>query len=683
MADRKRIVQINPFTGDVTTLIDLDDGVTYAAVNNTFQIQQGARGQALAQRSGRYGGADIASEQHENDKLSWQALVRGNTTDEVLENCEAMLIATERAVYDTFIEWRAKSASRSSFYAIRGPAEFELTHESIRLDAAKAEYVNVTFPIEPLARGAMYTQDIPTTNLPATWVIGAENLVTNPAFEGNATTGYTAYNGGTATVTITSSTSAPHAGTYGCRVQRTASTGNSGIQTNVPVVGGGTYTFGGWVRPSSATMGGDQITVNVDFLDGSSTYMSTQQVSIPWTATNTWQRVSLTVEVPAGARTAACYFIANGITNGDYFDVDQVSFVVGSDDTYFDGATSGCSWRGTANASVSVNPTLGKGIDGTAPALMDVAFRHTTTGAPLWALFAWCKKPTTPLSSSVAPFGLIEAETAEEYYTFTPVTSDATWHNSAGFTATVTTAGSAGATFIVDPSTMEPDDFTRSTIDIEVWARIKISNTLLSPRITMCAFPSYPGGGFWAGNPTFGPPQYTPEYGAFGKIIQNLPSATNTKFRPVRLGTLTFPVDKANPVKWTVALQFLWANSSSSTIGLDYLVMVPARRRACSRSGVPGASADYYPAYIASNADTNKIIRSDLSGLAAAGTGTFVTTPGMGGSTIEPQAGDTSLFVWPSNLVPDDPQAINSEHIVAWPNPTGKLYITPRYYLVR
>ena len=111
--------------------------------------------------------------------------------------------------------------------------------------------------------------------------------------------------------------------------------------------------------------------------------------------------------------------------------------------------------------------------------------------------------------------------------------------------------------------------------------------------------------------------------------------------------------------------------------------MVPARRRACSRSGVPGASADYYPAYIASNADTNKIIRSDLSGLAAAGTGTFVTTPGMGGSTIEPQAGDTSLFVWPSNLVPDDPQAINSEHIVAWPNPTGKLYITPRYYLVR
>ena len=105
-------------------------------------------------------------------------------------------------------------------------------------------------------------------------------------------------------------------------------------------------------------------------------------------------------------------------------------------------------------------------------------------------------------------------------------------------------------------------------------------------------------------------------------------------------------------------------------VWLDYLVLVPARRRACTRTGV--ALDATYPDYIASTSDTNKLIRHDLSGLVASGSGAFGPDAGMGGSTLEPThqprpeigtlGGAFDLLVWPSSVVPDDPGRVVDRH---------------------
>ena len=474
---------------------DLDDGQDYAAVNNTFAIQQGGRGQSLAQRSGRYGGADVANEQQENDKVTWQALVRGSTSDEVIAACEAIFVATERANYDLALEWRAGSVLNSTFFPLRGPAEFELSHEAIRLEAGRAEYVTLTFPVAPLVDSALLTTTLASHTQPT-------------------------------------------------------------VVTTLP----------------------------------------------------------------------------NSL--------------------------------------------------GTAPNRMDVAFRHSGGTAPAFCLLGWTRRPTAPLASSVAPFGIIEGES----YTGTPATwsTSGTYTNyrgTAGIKTTVSGAGSASALYAVDPSTMEPDEFTRNTIDIEVWARIEIDAGVTSPRLTLSLEPST--------GTNFGAAQYTPEYGSVGKLLVNKPSS-GAKFRPVRLGTLTMPVDTAHPLVWNVKIAASWAGGSGA-FGLDYLVLVPARRRACTRTGVTLDGS--YPKYIASTSDTNKLIRHDLSGLVASGSGSFGPDLGMGGSTLEPThqpsaidnslGGAFDLVVWPSSVVPDDPAASTTDMTVSHTGVTGKVYVRQRHYLVR
>ena len=481
-------------TSLVEVVKDLDDGVDYAAVNNTFAIQQGSRGQALAQRSGRYGGADVASEQQENDKVTWQALVRGSSTDEVIGNCEAILVATEKSSYELAVEWRPGSALNSTFFPLRGPAEFELSHEAIRLESGRAEYVTLTFPVAPLVDSTLLTNTIASHTQPT-------------------------------------------------------------VITTLP----------------------------------------------------------------------------NSL--------------------------------------------------GTAPNRMDVAFRHSGGSAPAFCLLGWARRPTTPLSSSVAPFGIIEAETGGNLSTWSSSGTYTNYRGTAGIKTTVSAAGSASATFAVDPSTMEADDFTRGTIDIEVWARIEIDAGVTSPRMTLSLEP-------FAGT-NFGAAQFTPEYGSGGKLLVNKPSS-GAKFRPVRLGTLTMPVDYGQPLKWNVKVAASWAGGSG-VFGLDYLVLVPARRRACTRTGVTLDSA--YPDYIASTSDTNKLIRSDLSGMVASGAGAFGPDAGMGGSTLEPThdtspvfqstGGAFDLLVWPSSVVPDDPVASTTDMAASHTSVTGKVYVQQRHYLVR
>ncbi len=311
-------------------------------------------------------------------------------------------------------------------------------------------------------------------------------------------------------------------------------------------------------------------------------------------------------------------------------------------------------------------------VPGSAPALATLQVRATGgSAAPVWALVGWTKRPGTPLSSSVAPFGIIEAETYTSVATWAKTLADSNYSGSDGVRTTTSGAGSASAQYAVDPSVMQPDDFTAGTVDIEVWARLELAAAVVSPKIVLSLEPN--------AGASFGASQYSAEYGATGKLL-TVPSS-GTRFRFVKIGTLTMPVDTAQPLKWNVKVAASWAGGSSGSFGMDYLILVPARQRAVSRCGV--ANDGYYPQFIPSTSDTTKQIRADLSGRIASGTGNKGPHTGLGGSPLELPPGPVDFVVKLSSLVADDPSSSAASEQKTHGLTSGLIRVRPRWFYGR
>lgn len=311
-------------------------------------------------------------------------------------------------------------------------------------------------------------------------------------------------------------------------------------------------------------------------------------------------------------------------------------------------------------------------VPGTAPALATLEVRASGgSAAPVWALVGWTKRPGSPLASSVAPFGIIEAETYTSVATWAKTLADSNYSGSDGVRTTTSGAGSASAQYAVDPSVMQPDDFTAGTVDIEVWARIELAATVVSPKLVLSLEPN--------AGASFGASQYSAEYGATGKLL-TLPSS-GTRFRFVKVGTLTMPVDPAQPLKWNVKVAASWAGGSSGSFGMDYLILVPARQRAVSRCGVENDG--YYPQFIPSTSDTTKQIRPDLSGRIASGTGNKGPHTGLGGAPLELPPGPVDFVVKLSSLVADDPSSSTASEQKTHPLTSGLIRVRPRWFYGR
>lgn len=311
-------------------------------------------------------------------------------------------------------------------------------------------------------------------------------------------------------------------------------------------------------------------------------------------------------------------------------------------------------------------------IGGDAPAIANVTLRtNGGTSPPVWALFGWCKHPTvSPLASSVAPFGIIEGETGTSLTTWS-VAADANSRGGSRLVATgLSGAGSASASYVVDPSVLDADDFADGEIDVEVWGRLTIGSTLVSPRVVLSLTPDAGSG--------FGETVYT-EFGSSGKALVTPTTGGNYM---VRLGVLTMPVDKAQPVKWRIKVDYTWAGApGTGTAGLDYLLTVPAKSRACSKTGVSNDSV--FPKFIASTADTSKTIRGhDLFGLVGSAALNQGRDSGLCGSLIEFPPGDVDLLLKLSSLVPDDPVAGTVAEQLAH-TVTGSVTVFPRVFLAK
>ena len=312
---------------------------------------------------------------------------------------------------------------------------------------------------------------------------------------------------------------------------------------------------------------------------------------------------------------------------------------------------------------------LGSAVTGNAPALATVSL--TTSGGtspPIWAMIGWTKRPGSPLASSVAPWGIIEAETGTSLSGWAS-TAVGVYRGGNGLQVTTSGAGTASALWAIDPSVMQPDEFTPGEFQCEVWARIRVGNTVVSPKLILSLEP-------FTGT-TFGGAQYSAEYGSSGKLLTL--GAGATVERPVKLGTLSLPVDTVAPLKWNLRLQGSWAVGSSGVLGIDYLWLVPARQRALSPSAKPNDSA--YPDFIGSTAATTKLIRSDLSGRVASGAGNLGRDAGLGGSLIELPVGTVDLMVMLSSVVADDPTVDASTMQLSHTGVTGSVRVTPRVWL--
>jgi hypothetical protein len=313
---------------------------------------------------------------------------------------------------------------------------------------------------------------------------------------------------------------------------------------------------------------------------------------------------------------------------------------------------------------------LSSAIPGSAPAVANVTLRtNGGTNPPIWAMFGWTKRPGSPLASSVAPFGIIEAETGTSLSGWASA-ADANYRGGNGLKVTAAGSGTATAMFALDPSVMDIDDWALSDIDIEVWARVDLASSLVSPKVTLSLQP-------FAGT-AFGGEQFTAEFGSVGKALTK--PASGSAFRPVKLGTLSMPVDKAQPLKWNMKVAAAWATGSTGNFGLDYLWLVPARQRALSPTSKPNDAA--YPDFIASTSDTQKRVNGgDLSGWVASGAGNFGRDSGLGGSPIELPVGNVDLLLKLSSVVPDDPTSDTTSEQVSHTGVTGSIVVWPRFWL--
>jgi hypothetical protein len=194
--------------------------------------------------------------------------------------------------------------------------------------------------IEQTCPGIVNTNYTDGTSAIATTIT---NLFTNPQFE-TATAG-------TAVSNCTNSRPSgmtPHTGTY---ILRGTCTNTSLAQLTLAamtVAPGDVITFSAYVRCNSGR------TVRLAIKDASS---SDYWTGLPVVADGNWQRHSFTFVVPVGVTSVRPTFWrdgGSGAANGDLLDVDSTMWTIGRDNfDYFDGATNGGAWTGTAHASTS------------------------------------------------------------------------------------------------------------------------------------------------------------------------------------------------------------------------------------------------------------------------------------------------------------------------------------------
>lgn len=267
------------------------------------------------------------------------------------------------------------------------------------------------------------------------------------------------------------------------------------------------------------------------------------------------------------------------------------------------------------------------------------------------------------------PFGVLEAE---QFMWNSGATLSVTANGSAsaGNVAGFTANGSAQTIdfgVVVDPNLLVPDDASEGTVTVEFFARfLRDTDTVRSCALWKMPF-DLPGTTY----------QSYGEHGADGVTFGD--DTTDNVFRLERLGTLTFPVDVDNPVRWVVGFDYSIDGVNLDAHGIDYLLCAPIRSRFVTPTGrdVPV----WWPTVAV---DQDRFVLSDGSGLVGfAAEKNSTPWASVGGRLLTVPAG---RFVWAHKIadqIPGDSSMASASSETNALTTTVHFAITPRWAMLR
>lgn len=672
MADRLRAVTLD-VGGRPTVLLDLNDMANLFVVADSFSVTPGQKSQISAASDRRYGGSRQVGETNENAVVAWTILVKGSTPVECTSRVEQVLAVLER-MPGFLLEWRPEGHSVSTFLEPRATATWRPTLRWAQLLGAASMAVEVSWPVAPLARGLpmdivdQFTADTrgdygydAGSSAGEQWTGGALVGVGTLTSERRAVHTARGYSSVSPCVQIQATPGATVTGfKAGVVIKRMSAT--TYIEAYVTDDGShsvlGLSKVAGGVRTALAAT----VTLPARMTTGSSVWVrgridDTAVVaevftSAPGAMTTPQASVSATL-----AGTDLITFAGAGLTGRVWVPQDAAATIR--------------EWRSTPFWLARTLPELlswQTPIPGTAPALADVTITHSGgTAPPAFAVLGWAGRATAGLARP--PFGVLEAEDAGNLSGWAGA-SDATGRGGAILAdASSSSSKTYTAAWLVDPATLAPDAFDHE-LAVEVWARVGLASTIVAPTMTLSVRPE--------DGVAYGAEGYSEEWGTAGRPLT--PTTAAKAWRLTRLGTLRLAVDPLRPRRWLLWIAAQLGAGSSGFLGLDYVVLVPARQRACSPSGVPRDGS--YPAFLASTAQVAKTLRADLSAVTAQPPKHGHPDHGLGGELLELPPGNVDLAAKLSSLVPDDPTVDASTEQLSH-SCVVQMSVTPRWLLVR
>lgn len=675
MADILKAVTLD-IGGRPVVSATFDDQLSIFVTRSTFKITGPAKTPIQSTPDRRNAGSRQVGETTDNGSISWTNMIVGSSQDDCIERVEALIAQAEETQGKRLIEWRPDGSSRTSYYEIRGTYGWMPLYDWAPFAGSGVMSVELTVPIAPLARGLpLDILDIFTVDTRGDYTYDSGAAANEEVTGGELK----------AAANLSTENRAIHA----ARGYQYADNQQTAKYTPGATITG--WKSGVVLKRISAT------TYLETYIEDNGTNSILKIDKVVASARTTLNSTNLPARVKNGTAFWIRARIEGNLITPEYFTATPTPMsapawnltwtLAGGDIATFGAGVKGAPGRvwipktaGAAcdeyavepytyrNATLPTSLPLGGTVPGDAPALADVTVTPSGgAAAPIWALLAWAKTPVAGLAQ--APLGIIEAETAGNL---------AGWAIEAnafarGGKALIDKAAAATDTYTasweIDPSLLAADAF-QSEVAVEVWARVTLANTIVTPTLTVSTRPQ--------DGTSYGSSRYTDEWGSAGKLLVT-PSAGEA-WRFLRLGTLRLLVDTTRPRIWLLWLSGSVGAGTSGAWGVDYLMLVPASSRACGPSSKPNDGT--FPPFVSSTAETSKVIRCDLSATVAKPPAYGHPDHGLGGQLLEIPPGEVTLVAKLSSLAPDDPTSDATTEQLAH-SATVHAAVTPRWNLFR
>jgi hypothetical protein len=665
MPELLRIVEFDA-QNQVAVIKDVHDAVNYHRERGSFNFTPGPRLQAAARSAIRYAAGQVVSESHDNGQVTWTTQVTSTSYDDALAKMSTLIAEIESAagMSNRFLEWRPEgaSASKTSYFRIVGPGTWAPSYDWAVWRGAKTITFNVAFPVAPLVSWAPMTF---TDNF------AVDRLSTDWTFDANS--GTLAVSGGALTPTSSGVERVlTHTGrgyTYtDFELVEAIAVGSGGLAaTSIGVVGK-------WLDASNyLTVRATAGTIAILKRDGGVLTSLASTAATITASTNYWLRMRVAGNVvtaewwtaaPSWGGTPAAT-VSHTLAGGDATKFGTA--IAGRVGIRMDGvgATNGsvADWAVRPWSYSTTSPAVLDlyGVPGDAPARFDLEIG--SSGTFTYFFCAGWGRIRTP-ATTPPMIGIIEAETmTAETVSWTP-TADATASGGSKMMATAAGALSPRCTIEIDPQSIYPDDFFDHSL-IEIWARVKLASTLVTPRLSVRTFT------YTSAATTYGS-RGTDETGGMKTLVK--PSG-GTAWRFVRVGVMHLDNNKRNALL-RLQVDGSAAVGSTGEFSLDYLLLLPAQSRVALPTGKTAFSG--YPRFSGSVAAVRRLFTYDGRGFVNDGG----RGEGVGGSLQLMKPGNNRLAVKLSNLIPDNPDASSTSEDLAVTT-SVQVAVTPQSFYAR